>query len=340
MTSVKDWLQLFRSHTSPLEMIFTITGSALAVGTIWDYKVLMFLIFGWLYHNAGYGHNSAEDYIQGFDKDDPNKSHHPIHRGAIDPYVGRGVCVLLVIMTLIYGLVISRFETTSVLLLLLLTLFGFIYNIKGKVMGGKFIPIAVAHSLLFPFAYFGSGGVIGVTDIFPFVNERIGAIVLLGTFYVILQIFYQIMIEGDLKDIDMDEASLLRDMGVHIQEGEFRTSMFARSVSISLKTISITLLFSMIYLGGSSTWIYLTLMIFSLALILQDHRLMGNRSWNHSGSLKDMAIMEVLSAFALVVAVTPMIGGWHAILAVMVFNMVYFVLMNRFLWGTIIKPRV
>ncbi|MFO8051376.1 MAG: UbiA family prenyltransferase [Thermoplasmatota archaeon] len=340
MATLKDWLQLFRSHTSPLEMTITVTGSALALGTIWDIKVLLFFVFGWLYHNAGYGHNSAEDYIRGFDREDPNKAHHPIHRGAIDPMLGRGVCVLMILLTLIYGTVISGFDTVSVVLLILLTVFGFIYNMKGKSMGAKFIPIAIAHSLLFPFAYFGSGGGISVIDGFPFVEGSLGGVVVLGTAYLILQIIYQIMVEGDLKDIDMEEASFLRTLGARVEDGNFKASWSARGFSISLKIISLLLLFYIVYLGDGGTWYYLALLIFSLAMIIQDHRLMCERGWDHSVCLKDMALMEVLSTFALVIAISPLIGGWQPALYIMVLNMAYFVLMNCFLWGTAVRPRV
>ncbi|MEA3557885.1 MAG: UbiA family prenyltransferase [Candidatus Thermoplasmatota archaeon] len=340
MPNLKDWLQLFRSHTSPLEMIITISGSAMAVGTIWDIKVLYFLIFGWLYHNAGYGHNSAEDYIQGFDRDDPNKSHHPIHRGAIDPLVGRGACILMVLISFIYGLFISSFDPTAITVLMLLTVFGFIYNMKGKNMGGKFLPIAIAHSLLFPFSYLGSGGEIVFRETFPFITGTLTAIMVAGTFYLIFQIIYQIMIEGDLKDIDMDEASFLRSLGVSAHRGEFKASVLARSFSVSLKTISIAFLFSIVYLGGGAAWNYLALLIFSLAMLIQDHRLMHGRDWDHSSCLKDMALMEVISTFALVFALSPIIGGWRPALIVMIANMVYFIIMNRYLWGTLMKPRV
>ena len=155
MGTPRDWLQLFRSHTSSLEMTITITGAALAVGTLWDVRVLLFLIFGWLYHNAGYGHNSAEDYLQGYDRDDPNKSHHPLQRGAIDPRTARYVCITLVVLSFIYGIFISDFNLTAMSLLAVITFMGALYNTAGKRMRGKFIPIAIAHSLLFPFAYFG-----------------------------------------------------------------------------------------------------------------------------------------------------------------------------------------
>ena len=162
MASIRDWLQLFRSHTSPLEMTITTAAAALAVGTIWDVKVLLFLIFGWLYHNGGYGHNSVEDYISGHDVDDRNKAHHPLQRGVIGAHLGRKVTLGLIVISFIYGIVISVQDPTAIIFLVLLTSLGFVYNVFNKRMSGKFLPIMLAHSFLFPFAYIGAGGDISV----------------------------------------------------------------------------------------------------------------------------------------------------------------------------------
>jgi 1,4-dihydroxy-2-naphthoate octaprenyltransferase len=340
MASIKDWLQLFRSHTSPLEMTITITGSALAVGTIWDVKVLLFLIFGWLYHNAGYGHNSVEDFIQGYDKDDPNKSHHPLQRGVLDPQTARYVCIVLVVFSFLYGIFISNFNWTSMVLLGLITFMGALYNVAGKRMKGKFIPIAVAHSLLFPFAYFGSGGSLSTLSEYPYFKEAFILVAVLGTIYLVIQILYQIMIEGDLKDIDMEEASLLKAMGVGIRDKVFISSTFARSFSYVVKASSVGILFWVLYAGKGDPSLYALLFLFSFSMLMLDEQLMGERKWDHSNTLRSMALMEVTSTFALVIAVAPMIGGILPALLVMAFNLGYFVLMNRYLWGTLLKPRV
>jgi 4-hydroxybenzoate polyprenyltransferase len=340
MGGLRDWLQLFRSHTSPLEMVITITGSALASGTLWDVKVLLFLVFGWLYHNAGYGHNSVEDFIQGYDRDDPNKSHHPLQRGAIDPQKARYVCIVLVALSFIYGLFISDFNWTAIILLGTITFMGAVYNVAGKRIKGKFIPIAIAHSLLFPFAYFGSGGTIVTLVEYPYIKESFMLIAILGTGYFVVQIIYQIMIEGDLKDIDMEEASLLKSLGVHVKDGSFTASIYARVFSFITKSSSIGILFWMIFTGKGDPILYVLLCLFTFTMLLLDEGLMGNREWDHSATLRSMALMEVVSTFALVIAVAPVIGGIIPALAVMGFNICYFTLLNRYLWGTFLRPRV
>jgi hypothetical protein len=148
------------------------------------------------------------------------------------------------------------------------------------------------------------------------------------------------MIEGDLKDIDMDEASLLRNLGAGVEGGRFKASFTARIFSLAIKSISISLLFWIIFAARGDPLSYLLLMIFSVLMILQDDRMMMERPWDHSTTLRDMAFMEVLSTFSLLLAVATVIGGIWMALVVMAFNTGYFIIMNRFLWGTLMKPRV
>jgi 4-hydroxybenzoate polyprenyltransferase len=329
VATVRDWLQLFRSHTSPLEMLIAGAGAAFASGGVWSWNVLLFAIFGWLYHNAGYGHNSVEDYIGGYDKDDPHKSHHPLQRGAIDPGKARIATLALIALSALFGIVISGLDLVAVCLLAVLAAAGFVYNVFGKRMGLKFLPIAIAHSLLLPFAYFGSGGGGGVD------------LLVVGTLTacLVLQIVYQIMIEGDLKDIDMDESSFLGDLGVRMKKGLLRVSGQAQIVSLSLKLVSIVGLVSAVVIQGGGAADFLLMAALSSAIVVLDRSLMRGGRYDHTRILRTMAMMEVASTFALTAAISPTVGVLPA-LAMMAMGILYFVAMNRFLWGTGIVPRV
>lgn len=332
MASPRDWLQLFRSHTSPLEMSICASGSALACGGILNMDFLLFLIFGWLYHNAGYGHNSVEDYIQGFDRNDPHKSHHPLQRGAVHPKTARSVTLSLILLSFIYGAFISNFDPVALCILFVLTAMGFIYNIFGKRMGAKFLPIAIAHSMLFPFAYIGSGGEFGPSSLLLTVTSLI--------FYLIMQIIYQIMIEGDLKDISMSEASILGRLGVRVEGSKFKASTLSRSLSVMIKLISIAALISALFFQKARSWDIIPVLIFGVLMLFIDLNLMKDREYDHGKFLRTMALMEVVSTFALIAAIAPSIGGILPAFAIMVFMIIYFVAMNRLLWKTTLTPKV
>jgi 4-hydroxybenzoate polyprenyltransferase len=330
VATVRDWLQLFRSHTSPLEMLIAGTGAALASGTVWSWNVLLFVLFGWLYHNAGYGHNSVEDFIRGYDKDDPHKSHHPLQRGAIDPRTARTVTLVMIASSFVFGMVIAGFDPVAIAILAVLTGSGFVYNIFGKRMGVKFLPIAIAHSLLLPFAFFGSGGG-GGTDLLV-----VGTL----TACLILQIVYQIMIEGDLKDIDMNEASFLGDLGVRASGGRYSVSGTASLASFSLKGISIMGLMTALVIQNGGAADFLLMVALSSAVIILDRSLMRGGIYDHTRVLRTMALMEVSTTFALAAAISPSAGGVLPVMSLMAIGILYFVLMNRFLWGTGLVPKV
>jgi len=321
-------------------MTITMAGSALALGTVLHPMVFLFALFGWLYHNGGYGHNSVEDFISGHDMDDPHKSHHPLQRGAVDPRRGRTATLLLILLTFIFGLLLSGMAFLPVAILVLMTLMGFVYNRYNKRMSLKFVPIAIAHSLLFTFAYISSGGSLDLTSSFPFTDSWVGAAVVLSTLYLILQVAYQIMVEGDLKDIDMEEASLLKRLGARVKDDRFSAPWTARVVSVKIKLISLFLLFMVHYLVKGGPLDFGILCLFAAFMLLLENSLMRGRTWDHSKTVRNMATMEVVSTFALVVAVSPGAGGTSHALLIMAVNAVYFIIMNRLLWGTFIRPRV
>ncbi len=346
MASVRDWLQLFRTHTSPLEMSIVVLGAALGAGGFFKWEVLLWVLFGWLYHNAGYGHNSVEDFARGFDKHDLHKLHHPLQRGVISVRSARIVTYTMIGISFIYGMAITGFDITAVVLLVILTVCGFIYNIWGKNMVVKFMPIALAHSLLFPIAYFGSGGEIDWNlDLLRFWNGTT-PVVVWGTLAFIFQIVYQILVEGDLKDLDQNEASLLRTMGVRIDHGGFfRTSVGARVMSMTIKAINVFLILKVAVEIDGSIGQLIVVGVMGAGLLFLDHRLMIPRCFDHPQTLKDMSFMEVGSVFAMIVAISPCfhsngLAQFGIAIGVMVAAMVYFVIFNRILWGTVLRPRV
>ncbi len=343
--AVRDWLQLFRSHTSPLEITICVLGAALAHGTVFHIDVLLLGLFGWLYHNIGYGQNSVEDYARGFDRKDPHKAHHPLQRGLIDVNGARKAVSVLMAATFGYALYLAYPSALAITVLVFAVLMGLVYNFWGKRMKGKFLPIALAHSMLFPFSYLAAGGHFSYRSLGLF-NPDQGSVMVLFFVFFLIQIVYQILIEGDLKDMDMikeGEASLLDVLGVKLEGGRFTSPFRARFFSGLLKiincTVAILIILSFYETHNPPLVPTIALILFSIMVITLDGRLMAAREFDHSETLKDMALMEIATVFMAVAAIMPMIGGLGAALIIL-FDIVYFALMNRYLWGTTIKPKV
>lgn len=344
MATLRDWLQLFRSHTSPLEVSITVMGGALGLGTFWDLRILIFALLGWLYHNAGYGQNSIEDYARGYDRSDPNKAHHPLQRSVIDIHTGRlGVNLLLGTMLALFFVLLFN-NPIGLLLMLSMVALGLVYNYFGKGMSFKFIPIALAHSLLFPVSYLAAGGYFSFSLFPPFFLDVRSWVAFLGFSYFAFQIVYQILIEGDLKDIGMDEATMLDRLGIRLEGQVFRASAVGRFVGFLIKFMNILIAGGIVVLLGPTPLSVALWLLMSALMIVFDHRLLRTRVFVHSETLKDMALMEVISVFTMILVMAPTFGpdwwGYGAAFLLIVLDMAYFAIMNRYLWGTLIKPRV
>lgn len=339
MATLRDWLQLFRTHTSPLEISIVTMGAVVALGTFFSPYVILWLVVGWLYHNAGYGQNSVEDFALGFDKDDPNKKHHPLQRGAISLRTARiGVYGLLVTFVL-FSLVVSSLRPLGVFLLAELTIAGLLYNFIGKKIKAKPIPIAIAHTSLFPFAYFSTTSAFAVSGQFPFFIDTVSQVVVLGTIYIFIQIIYQILIAGDLKDIDQEEASLLKELGIYVKDGNFVASANVRALAKGLKIANVIPAFIIVYVTGLDILTLIIVAIFSAIILYVDEMMLKPRKWDHNKTTRDMAIMEVFTVFALIVALQCYFS-WLGVLALIVFDILYFVVANRYLWKTALRPAV
>jgi len=343
MASVRDWLQLFRSHTSPLEVTIALLGAVLAAGTLLDVRVLLVALLGWLYHNAGYGQNSVEDFAAGYDSEDPHKSHHPLQRGAISISEGRRAVNTLLAVFFIYSILLLYPSRTGIAIFLVMYACGVMYNKFGKSMKLKFVPIAIAHSLLFPVGFFAAGGTANM-DWASLLRNRITYVLILGFLYFVIQIVYQILIEGDLKDIECDEATMLDWLGIKLENGELRASLRARITGTLLKTLNIIIALEIIRVYGMPTAVVASWAVISTGILMFNRKLLATRRFYHGETLKDMAVMEVLSVFLMVFALAPAMapgnGGILAAGAVVVLDISYFVVMNRYLWGTVVTPRV
>jgi|APHM01.1.fsa_nt_gi UbiA prenyltransferase family. len=147
--STRSWLQLFRAHTVILEAPMALIGAAIGVGTFVDPRVGAWLLFGALYHIVGYGMNSYVDWKKGFDKDDPMKQHHPLNTGDIDPETAKKVIYGLTGALVVYLFALTYSSPPAVGLSVLMIVSGLIYNYFGKYTILKFVPISIAHTLVF-----------------------------------------------------------------------------------------------------------------------------------------------------------------------------------------------
>jgi len=340
---VKPYLRLTRAHTAPLEAVPAAVGASLALGAFWRVEVALWAVAGILYHLSGYGMNSYTDWKSGYDKNDPNKQHHPLNSGSISPKRAKLTVLALFILSAFYVVYLAFPSYAGMALIGLGVISGVVYNTHGKRMILKPIPISIAHTTMFliPFATLYQG-------------ERLMQAIL-GALFVFLWVLYQIGISGDMKDIvDLDEYNTLRDIfSVIVREKsiEFSKTIHyidniqgVKRLSSLLKSLQFILggviLLSLInFLSPQSVVIPLVYGVITLLSFQRQNDLLKPGQYNRHSRIRDMATVEMFSLIAFVLVFSPILGLRATYLLVFISGL-WVLLFNRIEWGTWLAPEV
>lgn len=318
-----------RAHTVILEAPISAMGAAVALGTVMDIQVLQWAAFGALYHLVGYGMNSYTDWKSGHDKNDKHKQHLPLNTGKIGPVTAKIVVYLGISMLFLYGLWLGNGSFKAFILVTGTAILGSAYNFAGKYIRYKFIPIAAAHTMLYvyPVAMLGD------------ITSPFNILITLGLF---THHSYQIIISGDIKDIETDEASLLRQLGVQMVGDSDRVSISSRVSNLSnILTIIEVLVF--LYAIRISTGVIgqriITGAVFGLLLLIISNSLVMSGVYDRKGRIKTMSMREIVGYFIFIVAASSSFT-FQAVWVILAINMVYLTIMSRFMWGSNLTPDV
>lgn len=336
MINLKSHLQMARFHTAPLEFIPAVVGAALAVNTIYDINVLLWGVFGLLYHTSGYYANSYYDWINEFDKDQKEKSHFPLNTGSLSPLTAKQTTYSLLIITAVYGILITYHNLYALIGMFAMPVFGMSYNLIGKYTQFKFILIAISHTLVIVVPYIALGG-----------NNL--KILLYLSLYIFLMIIYQISIEGEIKDMNTDEENFLINHGARYMEEISLLKYDSNFVGFPfwikgyahfLKLLTAIIGASITRMLGGDIYLQLTVFwIVVIASLIFGTNLLRTGEYNRQNRIRNMAIIELLTLSALLVAVIPVIGLYWSIILFTV-SVVWVLFFNKIEWGTWISPDV
>lgn len=331
VNTAKHWLQLFRAHTVILEAPMAFIGAAIGLGTVADPRVGLWLLFGACYHIVGYGMNSYVDWKKGFDKDDPRKQHHPLNTGDIKPENAKKVIYGLTIGLFAFLLALTYSKPSAVGLSAVMVGSGLAYNYLGKYTRLKFVPIAVAHTLVFFIPYY-------------MYASTVENWVLFMTAAYFIHHVYQIAISGDLKDILQDEASLLQDMGMEVSNGEdgirtFSASMFSLTISYSLAIIQIFTIVTSASLSGISMPNILITGTLSAGIIITTDLMLRQGVYVRHKRLRWISMKEFIG-YAAIHSVAISVIDPRIFVLLLVGMVVYLSTVSKFIWGTYLVPKV
>lgn len=340
MGELTSYLRLGRAQTAPLETVPAVVAVILAGGSYT--AMLLWGLYGALYHFAGYSMNSYSDWRNGYDKSDPNKQHHPLNNGELSPLEAKTATVTLFIIAILYATVLCLYYLSIGGLIVVYSgvLAGVAYNELGKKTLAKPLLISLAHGTVFLAPYVAvMGGV-----------DWVGW---LGFVAVFVWVFYQIAISGEIKDLDTDEENILLHFGAKYNEWwnhsnsvmseavdrQIYMTLQLRIFGASIRTVyTFLLFFGAILLGISPFWSTVIGLI-GVSTVVLNTRLTQSGPYERGRRLRTMSLIEIgsFSMFAmLTLSVAP------AIVPVLLISLsaVYLLVCNKVLWGTLIAPEV
>jgi len=326
---LKSWLQLFRAQTAPASILLVLV-PYLVDNPLFSWKVLVLAIFILLVHWFSFGENSLMDMALGYDVSDPNKQHHPLLSGRMGLHLAHNMIHWGLIVLTAVGVLLTYWISPNPLpamtSLVMWVALGHGYNeglSKESLFG--FISISLSFTSMAAWAWF-----LGHCELTP-----LGQLYLV---YVFLVILFQISWSGHLKEMGQSERSnILIKMGARVspwREGEIFQPGWAGIYGVAVKIADICLLYWVLlsaFTIDRLAWFVsiMVLMIFFLSLLTLP------RPYIRSSELKNMSGMEIISIYAPI----PLMIPWSYAIVLMIAGILYFVGINRWLWG-VSYPRV
>lgn len=319
--AVKKYARFTRAHTAPLEAVPALIGALLATGGSITLHVVGWGVFGVLYHLTGYGMNSYTDWKKGYDKDDPNKQHHPLNTGEIRELDAVMFMWIIAIFTAGLAFILSIHSAHAIALIAAMVISGVAYNLFGKETILKPIPISIAHTLVFVIPYIALGGEINI-------------LFYALTVYVYLWILFQISVSGELKDFWQDEANFLK----RIRNGylwSLGSLPILYALSVKVVSLGIAIRVSKHYGHTAVTFWLSFLCVITTILLLATVKSKDNRDT----IVKTISMIEGLMVFILAASVSQIIGKYLAA-GLIIASVAWVVIFNMLEWRTLLSPKV
>lgn len=319
---IRDYLLLFRVHTAGLTQGAVLLGLLLAGVSLLSWDTLFWCVWAVLFHATGFLYNNLADYEH--DLKDPAKKSHPLISGKVDIHIAYHIDIALHAFLLLMGVLLTDGKLLPTFFLVICVVTGWLYNwtCKRSLVAPAFISISFGFLLLISYLTYADG---------------FTPLVVVVTAYAISQMFFQIAVEGYLKDIEHDPVNLLRELGVRIRRGRLRMSIggivfsFSSKMATYLSGICLT-----VYIGG-----FFSLMVFILGMTVQNSIFfkLAQPAWDRKKVVRNCALMEIVTYFTLIWILFPVVGLWESIVMTL-YPMAWFVVWNKMYWGTSIRPKV
>jgi 4-hydroxybenzoate polyprenyltransferase len=331
LDTIVNWLRVFRAQTAAAVFMLVLIPYLTAGGPLYSWNTLILALWSILAHHMAFGHNTVMDTLMGWDIMDQNKLHHPLVANFIKKETALKVISIGIFFSTLIAIFLvgysdgNRFYAMAFLSLFLIG--GMIYNSGiSKISIWDVVPISICFTSLSLFSYF-------------LVAKEFNELIILIALYIILLQWFEIGVEGEIKEIELkNEINLLTKLGT-----KFDGNSFDMGKSIiypwGLKLAGLTVGGYIVY---KYTYEITTIVLFALFAFLAIYfcyQLTKKRIWSRKKALRDMALEEIVTIFLLPVILIPIIGV-SEVMIILAFAIMYFIGMNSLLWKTRFAPRV
>jgi len=327
-----------RIHTASLTIPVAMIGYILS-GRVDVLSLTLIAVIALLFHGVGFSWNNIFDYS--YDRMDKNKTHFPIISGDIDYKRTVNATIIATVITLLIA-IITDGNIISDAMFIVAIVFGFIYNIYNKRTLIATVYISLSFASIPVYAYFFRW-----SDLLHIIgNAPINYTPLIPTFMFIfsfLTMMFQISVSGYLKDMEVPQKNLLIWMGGRVQDNVLHSSPLMIAYSIITRLLPVVsvlvfipllhfnLIFVILFLVLEGVTVYLTIMM------------LQSVTYDRKRELKRMSMIEIINYFSYVF-ITASLVTRHIMLQyitfMILFPVIWFIVMNRIMWGTDLYPNV
>jgi 4-hydroxybenzoate polyprenyltransferase len=328
----REYLSLFRIQTAATTATAPLLGG-LVMGQRDVIHLAVLIVIGLLYHIFGFVLNEYADIE--VDRKSIDLKEKPLVSGSIT----KNQALFIVIVSIIcsYALIVYFYRSIYPISFFSLALIlGGLYDLYGKKLAG--MDFVLAGGFFFVC-------LMGASTISTDFNVLVYIVCLIYFF----QIIFNNAVEGGLKDVDHDgiggAKTLAQSMGVNVNRGVVQITKSFASFAYGLRFIFLGL----IVILGSQTqldiWSYkhgshMILIVFlAVVLLTALSRFIKSMKFDRSRLKKLFSLHEMASYFIVIIALSPLFS-WQITLSLLLLPLVWYLIFNITLYGTLLEPRV
>jgi len=340
--TIRSWARLTRLHAAPLTWGALLAGVILA-GQRDPSMLLMWLMFGTLYHAVGFTHNALCDMKT--DRLSPHKAMFPLVSRSITRSSAETFYLCGAMAGVFCSVLIAKWNQWVALLFMMAVFWGHLYNRTSKRYLVSPLTCMMAYLCLFVFGYAATTGAGGpIPDVVRWSAEA----------YVATMVLFQIAVVGSLKDLERDPVSLIRRLGARISKtGQLERLRRGLDRRVLLwgwrsKTLSQMTRVGLLASGGVLWWsgtgfgpsVATVVMLLGFCVVIGlSMALLRDQPWNHDKVLR-LAVAGEVAAFLWFWCLLGPFIGWPYAMTIGALATVWLVGFNRLSWGTTVRPAV